>query len=490
MRFAYTGNLRCTMLNISDVLLAATHLQVTEAVELCSRYLTNITNTANSVDMYNLAEQFDLPELCKKSLVLILENFEDVAERGDYLRFSEKFLAQILEDNRLKTGSELKLFQITLNWLNYNPKDRMKFVYYLMSRIRFPLIPPQDLVEIVMNEPIMKDDTQCLELILEANKFHMLPERQPCMQSLRTLVRNDVPSILLMDVDDEGPKVFDFGSQNWGTLHTSQIDTFHAQVCALQNYMYVCGGIELYSANNPISAKCYRYDPRFDSWSEIYRMQEPRHHFVLCSDGYSLFAIGGYCNGIYKSVVEKYSPRSGHWTIKKSIDHGISAGASAVVGERIYIGGGQNERGISRSMSRYNIKNDTWHDCPPMNYARMDHTMCSYAGKIYAIGGYDKNIIKAFDVNKVECFDLETNQWSIIQEVAPKFSGIYSCQVGANVYVVGGFSYDENKKRSEMWCYNVESAKWHVVSRLVAPTMSVPCCALYLPRQLLRDLNL
>ena len=55
VKFVYTGQLRCSLDNITDVLLAASHLQMTEAVGLCSRYLISLTNMGNSVDMYNIA---------------------------------------------------------------------------------------------------------------------------------------------------------------------------------------------------------------------------------------------------------------------------------------------------------------------------------------------------------------------------------------------------------------------------------------------------
>ena len=107
-----------------------------------------------------------------------------------------------------------------------------------MSRVRFPLIPPNDLVEVVKNEPAIKKDPQCLELILEANKYHMLPTKQPHMQNERTRVRANSPSLIMQDIDDEGPRVFDLSSRSWGSLRYSHIDTFHAQVCMVDNYMY------------------------------------------------------------------------------------------------------------------------------------------------------------------------------------------------------------------------------------------------------------
>ena len=197
-------------------------------------------------------------------------------------------------------------------------------------------------------------------------------------------------------------------------------------------------------------------------------MEHHRHNFMLCSDGRSLFVIGGNCQGVYKSVVEQYVIKQGRWVARRSMDHAVSAGAAVVLEGRIYVSGGQNERGINRSFCRYNIKTDSWQDCPPMQHSRMDHAMCCNRNKLYVIGGYDKNIVRAFDVATTEIFDIDTNQWSSLSDTAPKLSGVFSCQVGKLVYVAGGFSYDENKKRSEVWCFNVELNEWTVIARLFA----------------------
>lgn len=490
VHFAYTGKLRCTLENITEILLAASHLQFSDAMTLCSTFIVGITNMTNSVDMYNIAEQFQLTKVKEKTLTLILNHFDDIAKRDEFLSFDEKFLATMLEDNRLKVFSELRLFELVMRWIKVSTEDRSKYLYYLMSRVRFPLINPTDLVDVIMCEPMMKRDPQCLELILEANKYHMLPSQQPLLQNLRTQVRCDMPSLIMLDVDEEGPKVFDLATHSWGSLQFNNIETFHAQVCSMQNYMYVCGGIELYSSNNPVSARSYRYDPRFDTWKDICPMSEPRHRFTLVSDGSSLFAIGGYCNGQYKNVVEQYILCENRWMQRASVDIRLSAAAAAAIpGGFIYLSGGQTDRGISRLVFRYQVNNDTWNSCSPMLHPRMDHAMCSYKNKLYVMGGYDKNIVKAYDINRVECYDIEVDQWNVVFENSPKISGMYTCLVGPVAYMAGGFTYDENKKRSEVWCYDFETNKWHVIARLLIPAMSLPCCALFLPRHMLRDVT-
>ena len=246
--------------------------------------------------------------------------------------------------------------------------------------------------------------------------------------------------------------------------------------------MYVCGGIELYSSNNPVSAKCYRYDPRFGSWCEIAPMREPRHHFTLVSDSSSIFAIGGYSNGTFKSVVEQYLLHEDKWVACAPIDTRVSAAAAAIHRGKIYVTGGQTDKGILRTMWCYQMASDVWCHRASLLKGRMDHAMCSYGKKLFVVGGYDKSIIKAFDVNTVECYDVFTNQWCTVFEGGPKVSGMSACLVGANLYMVGGFTYDENKKRNEVWCYNLERSEWQVVARIHQPALSVPCCALFLPR--------
>ena len=488
--FAYTGQLRCTFDNITDVLLAATHLQFVDAIQLCSKYLTGLTSVGNCVDMYNISEQFNLIQLKEKAMSLILDSFEEISKKDLFLEFSCDFLVKVLGDDRLNVRTELRLFELVMKWINQDRPERLKHASELIGKVRLPLIKPADLVTTVMNESLMKQDQACLELILEANKYHMLPDKQPLLQNERTHVRTITPSIIILDLDDDGPHVFDLVTKTWGSLKFANVETFHAQVCVIENFMYICGGIELYSTNNPVSAKCYRYDPRFDSWTEISPMQEPRHHFTLVGDGESMFAIGGYCGGLFKNVVEQYDIHNDRWMKKTSLDVRLSAAASAVHNSNVYVVGGQTDKGITSFLWSYNISTDSWQSKAPMSSARMDHTVCSYANRLFVIGGYDKDIIKAYDISTVECYEIECDQWTVVCENTPKISGINSCLIDHHVYMVGGFSYDENKKRSEIRCYNIKTNEWHVVGRIHSPAMAVPCCALYMPSDILREITM
>ena len=489
--FAYTGKLPCSLENISDILIAATHLQLREAIELCNNYLEKLTDKFNCVDMYSMSEGFNLVTVKEKALGLILTNFEEIAERDDYFKFDAVFLAKILHDDRLKVSSEAVLFQHVLEWINFDKPSRKKDAFLLLSNIRFPLIPPHDFVNTVMNQQLMKKDLKCLDLILEANKYHMLPDKQPSLQSPRTQVRTDRYNLVMLDVDEEGPKGLDLASRAWHHLNFSHgvLSTFHAQVCVLDNYMYVCGGIELYSSTTPVSAKCYRYDPRFDNWTSISAMQHARHHFSLVSDGEALFAIGGYCSGTYLNVVECYNVEADKWEPRTPMDPALSATSGAHCQGWVYVSGGQTHQGISKALWCYNTARDKWESKPSMNQGRMDHSMCCYREELYVVGGYDKNIFKACDLNTVECYNIITEQWHVVAQNTPKLSAIHSSLVDTKLYIVGGFSYDENKKRNEVICFDVRTRKWEVVAKMNTPAMSVAMCALKIPYGMVTDVT-
>ena len=74
--FVYTGMLALTVDNVEEVLSAATHLQVSVAVELCSKYLEMAITVDNCVDILNLAELYSLASMCSRARQFILDNFE------------------------------------------------------------------------------------------------------------------------------------------------------------------------------------------------------------------------------------------------------------------------------------------------------------------------------------------------------------------------------------------------------------------------------
>lgn len=58
-----------------------------------------------------------------------------------------------------------------------------------MSHVRLPLVCREFLMTCVETEKLIREDPQCKELLLEAMKYHLLPEQRSLMTTQRTLER-------------------------------------------------------------------------------------------------------------------------------------------------------------------------------------------------------------------------------------------------------------------------------------------------------------
>lgn len=64
------------------------------------------------------------------------------------------------------------------------------FIFQLLEHIRFPLMQKDFFMNCVEPESLVREDSNCKEYILEAMKYHLLPERRGSLVSTRTKERN------------------------------------------------------------------------------------------------------------------------------------------------------------------------------------------------------------------------------------------------------------------------------------------------------------
>lgn len=58
-----------------------------------------------------------------------------------------------------------------------------------MSHVRLPLVNREFLMSCVDSEALIREDATCKELLLEAMKYHLLPEQRSLMTNQRTSER-------------------------------------------------------------------------------------------------------------------------------------------------------------------------------------------------------------------------------------------------------------------------------------------------------------
>lgn len=128
-------------------------------------------------------------KLFKKMLIQVIHNQE-------FLQLSVDQMAILLASDDLNVTSEQHIFEALMCWINHDPVARKPHIARLLELVKLPLLEPSFLADHVENA--VGSDPACQKLIMEAMKWHLLPERRLQMTSARTRPRKATLGRLLV----------------------------------------------------------------------------------------------------------------------------------------------------------------------------------------------------------------------------------------------------------------------------------------------------
>ena len=459
LEFAYTGKLKLEPDDITDILGGATHLQMLDVVALCTEHLLKELSSNTCVDTLNIAEAFSLQDVKTAAVKYISENFKTMACTDQLLKLSVDHLCMFVKSNDLCVESELSLFENVVAWIDSDPSEREKDIGRVMQYIRFALMKPEELVDHVSRSPFMATGRKAHVYLDEALHFHILPARQPLMQTPRTQIRAS-PSMVALRISYREMTVLKSG--NWRRLLSEQIPEYvldsrcggisAATLATVDNYLYVCGGNSY--ASSDCSKSCSRYDPRCNSWFSLKSMTVGRCYFPLVGITGKLFAVGGAITQDRKATdqAEMYSVETGTWNAISPLQGARKNAAACELDGKIYISGGSTDTETRSTMWRYSIDDNTWEERAPLLTPLARHVMMAAKGDIYTINRTNMAI---------SCYSPTSNQWSAVASGLDKISYVKQLVVsGTWVYLIGYVKSGESTRlaaRYNMMCREIES---------------------------------
>ena len=141
----------------------------------------------------------------------------EVIDSQKFVLLAADEIAKLLASDDLNIPNEELMFQALMLWLRHDLPERKIELPHLLSLIKLPLISPQVLflyqfkiflkillftfenvqfiADHVESNPIFREDRVCQELIVEALKYHLLPERRSALQSPRTRPRKSTVNL-------------------------------------------------------------------------------------------------------------------------------------------------------------------------------------------------------------------------------------------------------------------------------------------------------
>uniref|UniRef100_A0A3Q3DXJ3 Kelch like family member 34 n=1 Tax=Hippocampus comes TaxID=109280 RepID=A0A3Q3DXJ3_HIPCM len=272
--FLYSGWLRVSESTLPDVLEAASYLQVDTAVAICERYITDELSAENCCCYANLAEYHALTDALEAANYSIATEMAALLQerRDDLLGLNIQSLMTVLDADEIPAVKEVELVKLALDWLGENGPLPLLQSNQLLSRLRFGLIAPDDLV------------TRALE-------YHRTGSARPIKQNKQSTLRAAVRVVLVggsssPDHPEQQVLMFNPKTRTFGSLTTYLPQRLRNHcVCSLGGFLFVVGG--------EVVSKVWRYDPRFECWQQVESMLQKRTKFTCCATDDSIYAIGG-----------------------------------------------------------------------------------------------------------------------------------------------------------------------------------------------------
>lgn len=190
LNFIYTGEIVLDWNNVELILQGANLMLVQSVKDACCRFLESRLNVSNCLGIQTFSETYACHELWQIANNYIHMNYIHVSESDEFLHMSIKNLSGLLASDDISVESEEKVYESLIRWIHHDLRIRKAYFPELLGLIRLPLVSPYYLVDVVEQEELMLEHPSCKELLLEAQHFHMLPDRRSSLGNARTKPRN------------------------------------------------------------------------------------------------------------------------------------------------------------------------------------------------------------------------------------------------------------------------------------------------------------
>lgn len=232
----------------------------------------------------------------------------------------------------------------------------------------------------------------------------------------------------------------------WRTAAPMSTKRTEVAAAALDGKIYVIGGFEKPSLGNmlnfSITPSVEMYDPVIDQWTFKAPLPVGLHHVGIGVVDRRLYVIGGYTKSglsVWNSVatVYAYDPATDRWTEQASMPTARGALSVTEYEGKLYAIGGYDRQANTSAVEVYDPARNVWTTGASLPTPRDHLAAATVAGKIYAIGGridgdYSRNLAV------VERYDPLTDRWTRVADLPTARSGMTAAVAEGKIYMIGG----------------------------------------------------
>ncbi|KAK3565699.1 hypothetical protein QTP86_014172 [Hemibagrus guttatus] len=490
--FIYTSELELDLGTVQEVLCAATLLQVQDVIDFCCEFLFSWMDNDNILEVEKLADAYGLEQLGEKVRSYLLKNIQTFSRTPVYRQLPPEKVLHVLSSEELEVSSESEVFEAALHYY-YSPeqveKDQVSLQepLLMMEAVRFCLMD-QAALQRLYNR---LKPSQLQNVISFALRYHNDKLWQPIMQSSLSQLRSNCHCILgfggmfssgLLADNDERFQVFHPSWGEWRNLGADGAPRMsNMGIALLNNFVYLVGG-DNNTSGFRAESRCWRYDPRHNSWCDIEPLQQQHADHCVCVVGDFIYAIGGRDYSIELDCVERYIPQKNTWEYVAPLKREVYAHAGAVIDGKIYIACGRRGMAYLKETYCYDPCANQWSACAEGPVERAWHGMVVYGGRTYVIGGSNDGCGYRRDV---ACYNPAEDSWSVVCPLPSGHGEPGMVVLDGRIYVLGGRSHDKGSRMKYVHIYDPENDCWENGVSLDSRVSGLSACVALMPRNTL-----
>ncbi|CAG5126215.1 unnamed protein product [Candidula unifasciata] len=463
VEFIYSGEMTLSGENLTEVINTASHLQVASAIDVCSSYIKSLLTFDNYEELISIADTYSLEAVVTYWESMIHERFVEFSNTQAFLKMDGEKFAYHLAQDKLRVPSEYQLFLIVEKWLRHQPNRVTADSTKCLSNLRFGLMSEQELTAIRDND-VVKRCPVGQQLVAKGYHYHMDSKKGHPTIDEHCKVRAEKASIIMVHLGTSHMPfqitAFSASSKSFYCLFCDVNGIRECRVASVDNFAYICRVVDF--GGGTLMSSLFRFDPRHMVGQELRPMRRLRLEFACVSHARCLYAFGGTTEqfAILDSV-ECYNVQSNTWDELQPMPSPTHSLAAVSHGSKIYLSGGVSgqDRAIVASFLSYDPVTRRYEAKPSMFYPRRLHDMIAHESKIFALGGITRQGIPLYGQIPIECFDMTTNQWTMLSStLGGRSVGHYFVLDDGRILSLGHEHHSATEE--EMWLYQPSTDSW------------------------------
>ena len=409
-------------------------MQVDAIVKRCNEFICKYLPTNPSSPLLEYIYTYEMGISPEEILLKVKSQLESVytetLEKYVFLRTPFIQLLTIISNRELNARDEYAIVKCVVMWVLYDVEDRLPNANSLLELVDCGLCSKSMMLEnksINTNVPLLDKLLQQLHI-----KISILNDE--CTKGL--IKHYVVERINTIEVPREVPGAIKSSSKS--LCHVSEDGIYNTATKerlvqynfgVVDNVVYTTKELLFIFSFN--EGKMYKYN---NATKEVVVCSYPTNYCFdysssvnKISDG-RLVVIGGWSNVSYSNEVRYYDIANDSWSKGQSLPLGVGHHATVVDGDDIYVIGGDNVNNVIR------YRNGTWQILSPLLNNRHWHIAVLDGKCIYVYGG---------NRTDCECYDISTDQWSVIDNAVYKRIDCYNSVIDVNKRLLYTYEYDD-----------------------------------------------